>query len=71
MQIEKVAKDVIQLLESQPRQQGEIKLLSIKVSLPLGCDAEEVAKYIVANYPQYKAHSKDGGNGQILAVGYR
>lgn len=71
MQIEKVAKDAIALLESQPRQHGEVKLLSIKVSLPLGYDTEEVANYIVTNYPQYKAHPKDGENGQILAVGYR
>lgn len=71
MQIKEVAKDAIALLGSQPRQLGEVKLLSIKVSLPLGCDAEEVANYIVENYPQYKAHPKDGGNGQILAVGYR
>lgn len=71
MQIKKVAQDVIDLLESQPRQLGEVKLLSIKVSLPSGCDAEEVANYIVENYSQYKAHPKDGENGNILAVGYR
>lgn len=70
MQIKKVAKDAIDLLENQPRQQGEVKLLSIKVSLPSGYDAGEVANYIVANYPQYKAHPK-GENDNILAVGYR
>lgn len=71
MQIQQVAKDVVELLESQQRCKGGVKLLSIKVSLPKELNAEDVANFIVDNYPQYKAHSKEGGNGHILAIGYR
>lgn len=70
MQVDKIAKDVVALFRSQEQQVGDVHLRSIKVSLPEGCNADEVANYIVANYP-YKAHSKENTEEPMLAIGHR
>ncbi len=69
--MEKIAEDVVKLFKNQQQQMGDVVLRSIKVSLPPECDADEVAKYIIANYPMYKAHSKGKEKGHpILAIGH-
>lgn len=70
MQKEEIAKNVVELFRRQEQQIGGVRLLSIKVSLPAGCNADEVAQYIVDHYP-YKAHSKKQGEGPMLAIGHR
>lgn len=69
MQVKKIAEEVVELFRKQEQQVGDVYLLSIKVSLPNSCNADEVAKYIVTKYP-YKAHSKNEGEEQILAIGH-
>lgn len=70
MTVEQVANDVVYLFRKQEHYFGSVSLLSIKVSLPEGLDADEVSSYIEAHYPSYKAHSKLGGK-NILAIGHR
>ena len=71
MQTINIALDVVALFQSQTQHKGSVRLRSIKVALPNGCDANEVANWIVDNYPQYKAHSKDSAEGPMLAIGHR
>lgn len=72
MNLEKIAEDVVELFKIQAQQVGDVYLRSIKVSLPIGTDSNKVAEYIVTNYPQYKAHSKDNeGLNPILAIGHK
>lgn len=65
-----VATDVIRLFKNQIQASGSVRLLSIKVELPEGCNADEVSKYIEDNCPQYKAHSK-ASEKPVLAIGHR
>lgn len=66
---DEVARQVVDFFRNQEQQRGGIRLLSIKVSLPEGCNAEEVEKAIEGEYPQYKAHSKNEKG--VLAIGHR
>ena len=72
MEKEKIAEDVVELFRRQEQQIGDVCLRSIKVSLPVGCEVEEVVQYIVDHYPQYKAHAKENRGGKpMLAIGHR
>lgn len=72
MNLKKISEDVVELFKIQAQQTGDVRLRSIKVSLPIGTDSDKVAEYIVTNYPQYKAHSKGNeGANPILAIGHR
>lgn len=71
MQTANVAADVVRLFESQTPGVGSVRLQSMKVVLPNGCDAEEVSKYIIDHYPQYKAHAKESEKAPMLAIGHR
>lgn len=70
MPVADIGRDVVALFQSQKQQEGDVCLRSIKVSLPDGCNADEVASWIVSNYPQYKAHSKKQAEGPMLAIGH-
>lgn len=71
MQTANVAADVVRLFESKTSCAGSVRLQSMKVALPNGCDAEKVSKYIVDHYPQYKAHAKKSEKEPMLAIGHR
>lgn len=66
-----VALDVIELFRNQTKHHGTVKLQSIKVALPEGCDPDEISNWIEEHYPEYKAHSKPNNNAPMLAIGYR
>lgn len=69
--IEELAEELVELFRKQKREYGNLKLLSIKVMLPIGSASDEISEYVVKKYPEYKAHSKNQGEYPIVAIGYR
>lgn len=65
------AEEVVELFREQKKNQGNIKLLNIKVMLPEGIDSREVSNYIVGKYLEYKTKPKNQGEYPIVAIGYK
>lgn len=68
--VETMAEELVELFQNQ-RNDGNLKILSIKAILPKGVDADKVVKCVIKKYPKYKAHAKNQGEYPIVAIGFR
>lgn len=74
--VEKVARDVLALLEEAHKNkvcelECELELISIKVMLPEWADSEVISSYISTQFKEYRVHPKYQGKYPILAIGNR